>query len=217
MQRVAPDVHNEIYGTQLDFNLEPSLSKLYLQCSGCGDAIYCSKRCQRFHWKESHRTSCQPLESVPHRPLGRMSFKTSSLVCTLTLHGFDEGRDMAVDVRENTAQSVIAYADIRRFAEEIDLLRLEYLRRHPTVSPRLLVVNVDYSTGPQSSSRPFIFRIVTLRDVVDWEMKDMQVICLLVSGLLNIAMMDKGTHFTVTLLLGSIRREIFVTLPCLGT
>lgn len=124
---------------------------------------------------------------------------------------------MIADVRENTPQSVFAYADIRRFEEEVNLLRLEYLRQHPTVSPRLLVVNVDYSTGSENASRPFIFRIVTLRDVVDWERMDMQITCRLVSGWVRDAMAEEGHRFTLTLLLGSIRREIFVTLPRLCT
>lgn len=34
-------------------------------CTGCRDASYCSKQCQRVAWKESHKLECPALGSVP--------------------------------------------------------------------------------------------------------------------------------------------------------
>jgi hypothetical protein len=29
-------------------------------CAQCKTAVYCSKKCQRAHWKEGHKTTCHP-------------------------------------------------------------------------------------------------------------------------------------------------------------
>lgn len=38
--------------------------RLLMKCSRCKRAQYCSKDCQRQHWKQGHKSECQPINQV---------------------------------------------------------------------------------------------------------------------------------------------------------
>ena len=37
-----------------------------LVCGGCGDISYCSKECQKSHWKSGHKSSCKAFKIEIH-------------------------------------------------------------------------------------------------------------------------------------------------------
>ena len=37
-----------------------------LVCGGCGDISYCSKECQKSHWKKGHKSSCKAYKIEIH-------------------------------------------------------------------------------------------------------------------------------------------------------
>ena len=37
-----------------------------LVCGGCGDISYCSKECQKSHWKSGHKSSCKAYKIEIH-------------------------------------------------------------------------------------------------------------------------------------------------------
>lgn len=114
------------------------------------------------------------------------------------------------DDREATIQQVIMFTDISRASTEVALLRLRYLREHPKTCPSLLVVDIDY-TFPGVNGRPFTLQVCDISDTVIRDAMGG------FSNLLKAAMLGGSYQFTVTTLLGRIKRTSLVILPMFGT
>ncbi|KAJ7584228.1 hypothetical protein C8J56DRAFT_1167026 [Mycena floridula] len=102
-----------------------SPSNICRLCPRCLDTYYCSRTCQKAHWKTGEDITCKQKTDSERRPSG-LQRSDYIFLCAMV---------------DNDLKRVV---EIGHFSYARDL----YLREHPEVDPKTLVVLLDYFEGP---------------------------------------------------------------------